>query len=595
LSLITRFRPPPASAPDAPSPASGRPSADNTTQPREGRASDVPAPAAGDAPQAAAEQPGRIRRVVGWVITALAAVLVFVALVAPDQHTKLTPGVFLRIPIEGLLAFGLLLVLPGRLRKVLAVVLGAFLGLVILVQALDLGMWTFLNRQFDLIADWGLLDDGINFLRDAVGRAGSIVAIVVAIVFAAGIVVLLALAMLRLSRIAARHRIRTAGGLGALAVAWLACALLGAQLVPGVPVASHSQSDLVHSRALAIRAGLRDQKAFADAVKVDRYRNTPGDQLLTALRGKDVIFSFVESYGRSALEDPQQAAFVDPALATGNAQLRAAGFGARSGFLRSSTFGGYSWLAHSTFQSGLLIDGQQRYRSLVATDRLTLTGSFRRAGWQTVAVEPDNTYAWPEGDFYGYQRVLDSRTLGYTGPHFGWSTMPDQYTLSAFQRLEYSKPHRPMMAEVTLTSSHTPWAPIPRLVDWNAIGDGTGYGPMAKAGKTPEQVWKDSSKVRDEYAKSIAYSVGSLTSWVRKYGNDNLVLVFMGDHQAASIVSGRNATRDVPISIVAHDPAVLAKMAGWGWQDGLRPSPQAPVLPMESFRDRFLATFGAAR
>jgi hypothetical protein len=563
LSIITRFRPSPAPEPT----------------------------------DTAEQQPSRsrLRRVAAPVATALAAVLVFVALVAPDQHTPLTPRVFVRIPIEGLIGFGLLLVLPSRPRKILAVVSGAFLGLVILVQALDFGMWTFLNRQFDLIADWGLLDDGVNFLRDAVGRAGSIAAIIAAIVFAVGVVVLLALAVLRLSRVAAAHRVGTARGLGVLAVAWLACALLGAQFVPGVAVAAHSQSDLVHSRALAIGASLRDQKAFAEAVKVDKYATTPGSQLLTGLRGKDVVFSFVESYGRSALEDPKQAAIVDPALAAGTGQLKAAGFAARSGFLRSSTFGGYSWLAHSTFQSGLLIDGQQRYRNLVTTDRLTLTGSFKRAGWQTVAVEPDNTYAWPEGDFYGYERVWDSRTLGYAGPHFGWSTMPDQFTLSAFQRLEYGKPHAPMMAEVTLTSSHTPWAPIPQLVDWDTVGNGSAYAAVAKAGKSPEQVWKDSAKVREEYAKSVAYSVGSLVSWVQKYGNDNLVLVFLGDHQAASIVSGQNATHDVPITIVAHDPAVLDKMAGWGWQDGLRPSPQAPVLPMESFRDKFLSTFGADR
>jgi hypothetical protein len=573
LSLISRFRPSP---PEPVNPAEPV----NTAEPD----------AAADVPQA--ERPGRVRRVAAWVTTTLAALLVFVALVAPDQHTKLTPGVFVRIPLEGLVAAGLLLVLPNRLRKIFAVLIGAFLGLVILVQALDFGMWTFLNRQFDLIADWGLLDDGVNFLRDAVGRAGSIVAIIVAIVFAVGIVVLLALSVLRLSRVAARHKVGTARGLGVLAVAWLACALLGAQFVTGVPVAAHSQSDLVQSRALAIRDSLRDQKAFAEAVKVDKYRDMPGNQMLTGLRGKDVIFSFVESYGRSALEDPKQAAIVGPALATGDGQLKAAGFAARSGFLRSSTFGGYSWLAHSTFQSGLLIDGQQRYRNLVTTDRLTLTGSFRRAGWQTVAVEPDNTYAWPEGDFYGYERVWDSRTLGYAGPHFGWSTMPDQYTLAAFQRLEYAKPHAPLMAEVTLTSSHTPWAPIPQLLDWDAVGNGAVYGPMEKAGKSPEQVWKDSSKVREEFAKSVAYSVGSLVSWVQKYGNDNLVLVFMGDHQAASIVSGQDATHDVPVTIVAHDPAVLDRMASWGWQDGLRPNPQAPVLPMESFRDKFLATFG---
>jgi len=36
---------------------------------------------------------------------------------------------------------------------------------------------------------------------------------------------------------------------------------------------------------------------------------------------------------------------------------------------------------------------------------------------------------------------------------------------------------------------------------------------------------------------------------------------------------------------------VLNRIAGWGWSDGLRPSPQAPVWPMSSFRDRFLPAF----
>jgi Sulfatase len=538
-------------------------------------------------------RPGQVRRIAAWVLTVLAGLFVFVALVAPDQHTRLTLGSFVRIPVEGLIGAALLLVLPGRARKIVAALIGVFLGLLILVQALDFGFWKSLNRQFDLVADWGLLDDGVAFLRDAVGRTGANIAVAGAVVLAIAVVVFMALSMVRLSRIAAGHRTGTAYGIAVLAVAWVACAVLGAQFVSGVPVAAHSEADLVHNRALMVQAGLRDKKAFAAAIAADKFHDTRANQLLTGLRGKDVIVSYVESYGRSALEDPQQAAIVDPALAAGTQQLKAAGFSARSGFLTSSTFGGYSWLAHSTFQSGLLINGQQRYRTLVSTDRLTLTSAFRRAGWQTVAVEPDNTYAWPEGDFYGYERVYDSRNLGYTGPHFGWSTMPDQYTLSQFQRREYGKPHAPLMAEITLTSSHTPWAPIPQLVDWNAIGNGAIYGAQQKAGNSPESVWKDSNKVRTEYAKSIAYSVGSLVSWAEKYGNDNLVLIFFGDHQASSIVSGKNATHDVPITIVAHDPAVLDKISAWGWQDGLRPSPQAPVMPMEAFRDRFLATFGS--
>jgi len=80
---------------------------------------------------------------------------------------------------------------------------------------------------------------------------------------------------------------------------------------------------------------------------------------------------------------------------------------------------------------------------------------------------------------------------------------------------------------------------------------------------------------------------------VETHGSDNLVLVFLGDHQPASIVTGEGASRDVPITIVARDRAVLDQISGWGWQDGLKPSPDAPVWPMDAFRDRFLTAFGS--
>ena len=88
-----------------------------------------------------------------------------------------------------------------------------------------------------------------------------------------------------------------------------------------------------------------------------------------------------------------------------------------------------------------------------------------------MGVEPGNTKAWPEASFYGYDTVYDSRNLGYQGPRFGWSRMPDQYTLASFQRNVYGKAHHaPLMAELTLTSSHEPWTPLPRMVDWDAVG-----------------------------------------------------------------------------------------------------------------------------
>jgi hypothetical protein len=90
----------------------------------------------------------------------------------------------------------------------------------------------------------------------------------------------------------------------------------------------------------------------------------------------------------------------------------------------------------------------------------------------------------------------------------------------------------------------------------------------------------------------VIYSLSALYSWVHTHPDPNLVMVVLGDHQPHSYVTGPDPGHDVPVSIVAHDPAVLGRIAGWGWQDGLRPSPDAPVTAMNTFRDRFLTAFG---
>ena len=539
---------------------------------------------------APAGTPRRWRRIAAVVTTVVAALLVFAALVAPNRLSRLTPGGFARLPVEALAGVAVLVLLPPRVRRVVAALAGVLLGLLTILKMLDMGFIETLDRTFDPVLDWPLLGDGLNFVQRTYGVPGAVVAVAVAVVVAGSLVALLTGSVLRLTRVAARHRtasLRTAAVLG---VAWIALAATGVTLVPLLPLAANSTAALAYDRAGQIRVGLQDKRAFAAEAAVDAYRDTPGDQFLTALRGKDVLVTFVESYGRVAVADPEFAPRITALLAAGTRDLAAAGFGARSAFLTSPTAGGGSWLAHSTLLSGLWIDNQQRYHNLLASDRLTLDGAFKRAGWRTVGVQPAVTRAWPEASFYGYDRLLTAQNLGYRGPLFNFASMPDQYTLSAFQHDERSVPgHAPIMAEMALLSSHSPWAPLPRLVDWNAVGDGTVFDGMPETGEAPNV---DRTRVRDAYRQAVEYSLNTLISYVLTYGGDNLVLVFLGDHQPAPIVSGEGAPREVPVTIVAHDPAVLARVAGWGWQDGLAPAPTSPVWRMDTFRDRFLSAFG---
>lgn len=542
---------------------------------------------------------GRKRRAAGWVLTFLAAVLVFLALIVPDQITRLPPGfspwaALVRIPVEGLVGFALLLALPARVRPVAAGVLGAVLGLLTVVKVVDVGFFAVLSRQFNPVLDWPLFADGYRFTRDSFGEPGAIAAVALAVLLAVAVPVLMVRAVRRLARAAAAHRTAVSRGLAAWAGIWLLCVSLGSSFVPGVYVASDTAAVLAHDNVLKVPAALRDRREFTAEAAADAFRDVPAEQLLTGLRGKDVVLTFIESYGRSALEDPKLSQRVTATLEDGDRRLTAAGYAARSGFLTSPTTGGGSWLAHATLQSGVWIDNQQRFRSLVSGDRMTLTGAFRKtAAWQTVGVEPGVTFAWPEGQFYGFDRIYDSHTLGYHGPRFSWATMPDQFTLKSFTDREYTRAGRdPLMAEITFVSSHTPWTPVPTLVDWAAVGDGSIYAEQVRRGETAGEVWQDASRVRAAYARTVKYSIDTLVSWVLEYGDDNLVLVFLGDHQAAPIVVGDRAGRDVPITIVAKDRAVLQRIADWGWTPGLRPDPAAPVWPMQEFRDRFLTAYG---
>ena len=537
---------------------------------------------------------GRVRLVAGVVLTVLAVALVLFGLLVPDNYGDLHGASLVRIPLEALVALALLVVLPPRPRWIVAAVLGVVLGLLTILKVVDIGFTAVLARHFNLVLDWILLGDATGVVQDSIGTLGAVLTVVGACLLVIAILVLMTLAVLRLSRLAAAHHTATLRTVAVLAVVWIALATFGVRLADGA-VASRADASLVANRYQSIRNSLHDRAEFEAQTKVDPFQNTPADQLLNGLRGKDVLLTFVESYGRYAVEDPKFAPPVDAQLDAATKRLDALGFGSRSAYLSSSTFGGASWLAHSTLLSGLYVDSQQRYRSLVASNRFTLTGAFKKAGWKTVSVEPAITGAWPEGKFFGYEKDYDARNLGYKGSRFSYATMPDQYLYSMLQRNELKPGHAPVFAEITTVSSHSPWTPIPRMVGWNQVGDGSIFdNPAHQEGGPPGSILGSADKLRASYIRSIQYALDALVSYVENYGDKNLVLVFLGDHQPSPVLTGQGASRDVPITIVAKDPKVLDRISDWNWTPGLRPAPNAPEARMDTFRNQFLTAFGPA-
>jgi phosphatidylglycerophosphate synthase len=538
----------------------------------------------------------RSRQALRLAVTVLSVVLVWGVLVAPDRILQLTPAAFVRIPVEGLALVAVAMVLPVWPRRIVAAVAGILFSLLTLVKILNAAFYLEIGRAFNPVFGWLDIRPAIGVVRATIGPTRTNIALAAVWLGVILLVGAITAATIHITTVAARHRRATVRGLAVLTAAWALCAGLSLQLIPGSLVASTSAAGLVAAQVRDTQTALRDQRRFEQVLhRSDPEASIPAADLLTGLRGKDVIIAFVESYGKSAVQGTTFSPGIDAVLRQSTASLARAGWSTRSAWLTSPGFGGVSQLAHSTLQSGLWVDTNQRYDELVASRRFTLSDAFNKAGWRTVSDSPEDDPVWPPGTrFYHFDKLYNRFNVGYHGPAFSYASMPDQYTYTEFQRNELTPGHKPVMAEIDTVSSHTPWAPLPAMVPWSKVGNGSIFDSMPARSESPVTVWRNASTVRQFFGQSLQYSLEALTSWVTELNDPNLVLILLGDEQPAAPITGAGASHDVPISIVARGPSVFRQIASWRWQDGLLPGPSAPLEPMNAFRNQFLDAFSTA-
>jgi phosphatidylglycerophosphate synthase len=535
----------------------------------------------------------RTRTTVRLAVLAGSVLLVWADLVVPDRIWQFTPAAFARIPVEGLVLVAVALVLPPVARRIVAGVAGILFGVLTIAKILNLAFYEFVDRAFNPIRDWVSIGPGVGVVRDSIGYQRTwfvLAALVLGILL---LVAAITAATIHLTTVAARHRRGTVRGLVAVAAVWALSAGLSLQFAPGFRVASTSDAGLAVAEVRAAHSAITDKRHFAQVIKSsDPEAGIPASDLLAGLRGKDVIIAVVESYGQVAVRDSSIAPGVDAVLRRSDAALTKAGWSTQSAWLTSPTFGGISWLAHSTLQSGLWINSSERYNQLVGSKRFTLSDAFDKAGWHTVADDPSDNRVWRPGKkFYHYAQLYNRFNVGYQGPNFAYAKVPDQYTLAKFQQNELGPGHKPVMAEIDLVSSHSPWTPLPSMVPWSKLGNGAIFNPQPGPQKTAIDIAGNATEIRTAYGDSIQYTMTALTSWVTELNDPNLVLILYGDHQPFGPVTSPGASHAVPISIIARDPSVFRQISSWHWQDGLLPGHTAPLEPMSAFRNRFLDAF----
>ncbi|MGH3587263.1 MAG: CDP-alcohol phosphatidyltransferase family protein, partial [Pseudonocardia sp.] len=238
------------------------------------------------------EQPAGVRRrwrvVAATLTNVLAVSLVWFALVAPNQAHHVTPSAFLRIPVEGLVVACLAIVLPSLARRVMAVLVGLFLGVLAILKILDMGFFAALDRPFNLVTDPGYFGSTVDLVTASIGEVGATLAVIAAAVLFVLILVGMPLSVARLSGVMARHRTWSVRTVVGVLVIWLAFAVSGLQTGQGQPIASTELGRQAVGHVRVITDEVRDEQRFEAAVAVDEFREAPEAELLTGLRGKDV-------------------------------------------------------------------------------------------------------------------------------------------------------------------------------------------------------------------------------------------------------------------------------------------------------------------
>lgn len=447
-----------------------------------------------------------------------------------------------------------------------------------------------LSRPLNLYLDVRLISSVQNLLDGMIGSGAGVVVLIALplALLSAGIGLAALLVRVGEPRPGLRPR------LPALVLLAAAIALIPLRWMhPGGVVLALPSALLVQEQSMTMARMLGERERFADEMLAMREGVAMGGSMLDRVAGRDVVLAFIESYGTSSVEDARYAPIVTPALERLDEVAEARGLHIATAQVEAPSQGGMSWLGHGTALSGLWLENQLRYDLLLAENQPTLIDDFEAAGHRSLALMPQITMAWPEGRAFGYDLIWTRPDIDYRGPPLNWVEVPDQFTWAWLEREALSDPDdAPVFAEVGFISSHAPWTPILELEAWDSIGTGEIFDRWRDAGESPESLWRDGDRVREAYARSVHYALSAMVGWVDRYLDDDVVLVVLGDHQPAPLVTGEGAARTVPIHVISTDPDDLDAFLAAGFVRGTRaPEITGPAPRMSEVRRWILEAF----
>jgi hypothetical protein len=449
----------------------------------------------------------------------------------------------------------------------------------------------YFSRPFNLYIDSGYVPDLIHLLDHSFSRQQlalyALAAASLVVVFLRGIHKALQMA---LEAFAIQRLRRIFWGLTALQAVWVCLCLQSIHPFNGIFPATTCTPRLIEEAAFIFKIGeIKNQ--WLSSVQSAVSRIPPSPAPLAGLEKNDVHLFFIESYGETLYDDTRHSQAFFPVVQGFESAMTHAGFAMCSRFLESPTFGGSSWLAFGTLESGVWLSDELHYNFLLNSTVPPLASYFNRAGYRTLSVMPGTTMAWPEGRYFQYARTYYAKDLEYRGPSFGWSPMPDQYAIHAVYTREIARRSQPLFIRSMLTSTHAPFnRQPPYLPNWNEIGAGEIYHRLEPVTFTVN--WPDMSEAGKAYLASMRYEFTVLQDFLSRFVNDGALIIILGDHQPIAPVTGPGASSRVPVHVVSRNRAFLDPFIHMGYTPGMVPA-HAPRIEkgMQDFLADFLNAF----
>lgn len=307
----------------------------------------------------------------------------------------------------------------------------------------------------------------------------------------------------------------------------------------------------------------------------------------------DVLLVFAESYGTVSFDRPEQAAGLAAARVALDEAIQAGGRTVVSARVTAPTFGGASWRSHAALLAGVDTSDPGGHDLLLASDRPTLVRHFARHGYRTVGWMPGLKRPWPEGAFYGFDRLAKDADMGYSGPDFGYWRIPDQAALALLhtQELAPAADRAPRFVVFPTTSTHAPFHPLAPFVPGGSLRT----GPETYSAAQVSAALAAPLAVREPlqpYLDSLRYQHAWLADYLKQRPDRPQVVVVVGDHQPPALVSGPALSWEVPVHVISEDRALLQRLLGNGFVPGLAPPAQA-LGPMHRLTEVLLAAFDA--